>query len=69
MSVGALHVESGIPHDLLLQLLRGTFGTRVELVNCQVGNRHHDYLVLLIQLAHPSIQVVVKLAGPEAPYA
>ena len=53
--------------DLLVQLLQQTFGPRVELVDYQVANRHHDYLVLLIQLRHPSLQIVVKLAGPEAP--
>lgn len=53
----------------LLQLLHQVLGSRVELRNCKIGNRHHDYLVLLAQLRRPSIQVVIKLAGPEAPLA
>jgi Ser/Thr protein kinase RdoA (MazF antagonist) len=67
MSIGTSQMETGIPHDLLLQLLQQTFGTKVELIDCKIGNQHHDYLVLLVQLRHPSIDVVVKLAGPEAP--
>jgi aminoglycoside phosphotransferase (APT) family kinase protein len=55
--------------DQLLHLLYQTFGARVELADYRVGNRHHDYLVLLVELRHPSIEVVVKLAGPEAPLA
>jgi aminoglycoside phosphotransferase (APT) family kinase protein len=62
-------METVVPHDQLLQLLQQTFGTKVELIDCKIGNRHHDYVVLLIQLRHPSIKVVVKLAGPEAPVA
>jgi fructosamine-3-kinase len=53
----------------LLQLLRQVLGSKVALVGYEVANRHHDYLVLLAQLRRPSIQVVVKLAGPEAPLA
>jgi Ser/Thr protein kinase RdoA (MazF antagonist) len=55
--------------DLLVQLLQQTFGPRVELVDYQVAKRDRDYLVLLIQLCRPSLQIVVKLAGPEAPRA
>jgi aminoglycoside phosphotransferase (APT) family kinase protein len=53
--------------DLLLQLLRHTFGSKVQLIDYTIGNQHHDYLVLIVQLRHPSIKVVIKLAGPEAP--
>ena len=60
-------MEMDIPHGQLLLLLRQTFGSKVELIDCQIGNQHHDYLVLLLQLRRPSVQVVVKLAGPEAP--
>lgn len=38
-----------------------------ELVGCQIGNQLHDYLVLLLRLDHPALEVVPKLAGPEAP--
>lgn len=62
-------MKTVIPHDQLLQLLQQTFGTKVELVDYKIGNWHHDYLVLLVQLRHPSIEVVVKLAGSEAPMA
>jgi aminoglycoside phosphotransferase (APT) family kinase protein len=53
--------------DQLQQLLRATLGSKVELVNCEIGNQHHDYLVLLANLHHPTTEVVIKLAGPEAP--
>ena len=60
-------MEAEIPHDLLVQLLQQTFGTKVKVLDYQVGNRLHDYLVLLVHLRHPSLHIVVKLAGPEAP--
>ena len=69
MSTGTPQSETIISCDLLLQLLQQTFGSEVELIGCQIGNQHHDYLVLLVQLRHPAIEVVVKLAGPEAPLA
>jgi len=53
--------------EQLLLLLRQIFGSKVELVSYEIGNQHHDYLVLLIQLEHPSIKIVVKIAGPDAP--
>jgi fructosamine-3-kinase len=51
---------------LLLQLLRETLGSKVELIDAVVANRHDDYLVLCVMLRHPSLMVVVKLAGPRA---
>ena len=57
-------------HDIQEQLpllLRQIFGSKVELVSHEIGNQHPDYLVLLIQLEHPSIKVVIKIAGPDAP--
>jgi fructosamine-3-kinase len=38
----------------------------VELIDAVVANRHDDYLVLCVMLRHPSLMVVVKLAGPRA---
>lgn len=62
-------METEIPRDLLVQLLQQTLGPKVELVDCQVAKRLPDYLVLLIRLRRPSLHLVVKLAGPEAPRA
>lgn len=64
-----MSVKTVIPYDQLLQLFQQTFGTKVELVDYKIANQLHDYLVLHIQLRQPSIEVVVKLAGPEAPMA
>jgi fructosamine-3-kinase len=69
MRSGPLAAEVNDLRGPLLQLLRQILGSRVELRSCQIGNSHHDYLVLLAQLRCPSIQVVIKLAGPEAPLA
>ena len=55
--------------DQLLQLLQDTFGRGVQLLDCQVGKRAHDYLVLIAQLERPALKVVIKIAGPEAPLA
>ncbi len=60
-------IEPFLSPDQLLQLLRQTFGARVEIIESTIGNQHPDYLVLLIKLRHPSLEVVVKLAGPKAP--
>ena len=69
MSIGTSQLETVISLDQLVQLLQQTFGTKIGLTDYQIGNRHHDYLVLLIELCHPSIEMVVKLAGPKAPLA
>jgi fructosamine-3-kinase len=55
-----------ISQPQLLSLLQQIFGTSVELVSSKVGNRQKDYLVLLLQLRHPSTEIVIKLAGPGA---
>jgi aminoglycoside phosphotransferase (APT) family kinase protein len=55
-------------YGLLLQLLRRKFGSNVELVDTKVVNRHTDYVVLIVALRSPSLEIVVKLAGPQAPY-
>jgi len=52
---------------LLVQLLREQFGSQMEVVSTTVANRHEDYLVLLATLRHPSLEVVIKLAGPRLP--
>ena len=62
-------METVISFDLLQQLLQQAFGTKVELLDYKIGNQQHDYLVLLVQLRHPSLEVVVKLAGPAASMA
>jgi hypothetical protein len=67
MNLGAPLEGTLVSYDQLRELLQRTFGTQVELINLRVGNQYPDYLVLLLRLRHPSIQVVVKLAGPSAP--
>jgi fructosamine-3-kinase len=53
-------------HALLVQLLHEQFGSQVELVDTTIANRHEDYVVYLATLRHPTLSVVVKLAGPQA---
>lgn len=55
-------------HALLAQLLHEQLGSQVEIVSMTVANRHEDYVVLLATLRHPSLEVVIKLAGPCAPH-
>ena len=69
MNIEISQLETVISLDQLLQLLRQTFGTKVVLTDCRISKQHHDYAVLLLELRHPSIEVVIKLAGPEAPLA
>ena len=52
---------------LLVQLLHEQLGSQVELVDTTIANRREDYVVLLATLRHPTLSVVVKLAGPHAP--
>lgn len=61
-------LDSPLLQEQLQVLLRETFGSRVEVVDVRIGNQRHDYIVLLMELASPDLQVVVKLAGPDAPY-
>jgi aminoglycoside phosphotransferase (APT) family kinase protein len=67
-SSNSLTPASPILREQLQAILQETFGSRVEIVDTKIGNQRHDYLVLLIRLASPDLTVVVKLAGPEAPY-
>ena len=62
-------METVTLREQLLLLLKKKIGSQVELVDYKIGNQRHDYLVLLAQLSSPSLEVVIKLAGPEAPYA
>lgn len=63
-----LTLESPLLQEQLHTLLKETFGSQVRVVDIQIGNQRHDYLVLLTRLTSPDLQVVIKLAGPEAPY-
>ena len=53
---------------LYLHLLRHVFGSHVELERYEIANQRQDYVVLLADLSHPFKRVVIKLAGPDAPY-
>src|SRR5437868_39458 len=67
-----LHSESQLTAEaqmLLLQILRGTFGAKIAMLNYYVLKSRHDYVVLSVRLNHPKIQVIVKLAGAEASIA
>lgn len=52
--------------DEIASLLRAVIGAHIRLVNCRVINQDEDYSVLFARLSQPDIEVVVKLAGPEA---
>ena len=62
-------MEINILSEQFQQLIQHTFGSKVEIVKQKVANRHHDYLVLQLQLRRPSIDIIVKIAGPEAQMA
>ncbi len=55
--------------ELLPDLLQNLFGSGVALKRYKVANSQPDYKVLVVDLERPSRRVVVKLAGPSAPYA
>lgn len=52
--------------DGLLDLLRDLFGASVEVQNFTLANERSAYLVLLLTLRQPALDIVVKLAGPVA---
>ena len=51
---------------LLVQLLVEQLGSQVELVDTTIAHRREDYVVLLASLRHPTLSVVIKLAGQHA---
>ncbi|MFL5733511.1 MAG: phosphotransferase family protein [Chloroflexia bacterium] len=51
---------------LLSELARHAVGARVEVAGSKVLKRQVDYLVLLVNMRHPTLRVTVKLAGPLA---
>ncbi len=53
-------------HKPLQALLEAVFGSRVTLVNTTVNKQDQDYLVLTARLRHPALEVMLKLAGPQA---
>lgn len=53
---------------LLTQLLRQHLTTQTTIISTTTLNHHQDYLVLLATLRHPTLDVIIKLAGPNAPY-
>lgn len=55
--------------DLCRELIRAAVGTRANLDDVQVLNHHQQYWVLLARLSHPDRQLIVKLAGENAPLA
>lgn len=57
------------PLDKLEPLLKAAIGKQVRLVDYTIANHQHDYWVLLARLQHPSIEVLIKLAGSEAQMA
>lgn len=56
-------------YDVVHSLLKAALGSQVRLVECQKVNHGPGYWVFLAQLRHPDMDVVIKLAGPEAQMA
>ena len=53
---------------LLPQLIKQTLGSMVEIGRLTVVNQLDDYLVVVVDLVPAAARIVVKLAGPAAPY-
>jgi len=69
MNFPSVPTEPKTVQSQLLQLLRQTLGSKVQLVSCAIVKQWHDYIVLIAWLRHLSLEVVVKLAGSQAPIA
>lgn len=59
-------LEALKPH--VRDLLRMVLDREVRLAAVEVVNQRRDYRVLIARLSQPETMVVVKLAGPDAPY-
>ncbi len=55
--------------SLLLELLRGIYGSDASISDVSIVNQHHDYAALLVTIENPSLKLAIKLAGREAPYS
>jgi aminoglycoside phosphotransferase (APT) family kinase protein len=53
----------------LAQLLRSAIGVPGAVAGYRVTSARRDYAVIVAQLSEPAMEVVVKLAGPDAPIA
>jgi len=62
-------MEDVITQRQLHELLQQVMGRQVVIAGKDVVKREKDYLVLIVRLEQPSIEVVVKVAGAEAPLA
>lgn len=54
------------PQEPIEALLRDVFGAQTRLAGVTLTKQDQDYRVLTIQLEHPHLEVMVKLAGPRA---
>ena len=62
-----------LDHNTLLHktflLLKQILGQNVELADYQILNRQRDYVVMLAKVRNPSIELILKFAGSDAPIA
>lgn len=54
------------PQEPIEALLRDVFGSQAKLADVTIAKEDEDYRVLTVQLEHPHLEVMVKLAGPRA---
>jgi fructosamine-3-kinase len=54
------------PQEPIEALLRDVFGSQAKLAGVTIAKKDEDYRVLAVQLEHPHLEVMVKLAGPRA---
>lgn len=58
-----------MPTPDIRPFLQQTFGSRVEIFESRIVNQHADYWVIIAELLQPTLSVVVKIAGENAPLA
>lgn len=64
-------VAEGLPdeiHAFVRELMQHIYGSQVHCDSYHIANKHHDYYALIISLKNPALKVILKLAGPQAPY-
>lgn len=66
-AVGMAHQLSPQNNMLLEQLLQQLSGSRCRITTHHVIQQQEDYAVVYAQLEQPTLEIVVKLAGPYAP--
>jgi aminoglycoside phosphotransferase (APT) family kinase protein len=61
-----LPVEPEVLLNIITGLIKQVISAKAEIANYTISNQQHDYVVMLLTTRHPTLELVIKLAGPAA---